>query len=193
MPVQVLRQAFFHEPEVREHAHSTRNDHGRDEPIFWHCSKLWITVKISSAGTAGSPCLNSAVFALFLISFLSLVIGNAGNAWERLGDTGRSDGETLAKFQEHPAYVAMYERFPGAVEKVEYREDGGGSIEVGAMNFENNGQLVLHMYYIYSNDVHAEVTCMNDAMDRQTHVDDLFAESFIRNTDCLDTVGDAGT
>ena len=43
------------------------------------------------------------------------------------------------------------------------------------------------------NDVHAEVTCMNDAMDRQTHVDDLLAERFIRNTDCLDTVGDAGT
>ena len=60
MPVQALRQAFFHEPEVREHARSSRNDHGRDEPIFWHCSKLWITVKISSAGTAGSPCLNSA-------------------------------------------------------------------------------------------------------------------------------------
>ena len=83
-----------------------------------------------------------SVFALFLISFLPLVIGNAGNAWERLGDTGRSDGETLAKFQEHPAYVAMYERFPGAVEKVEYHE-GGGSMEVGAMNFENNSQLVL--------------------------------------------------
>ena len=60
MPVQALRQAFFHEPEVREHARSSRNDHGRDEPIFWHCSKLWITVKISSAGTARSPCLNSA-------------------------------------------------------------------------------------------------------------------------------------
>ena len=134
-----------------------------------------------------------SVFALFLISFLPFMIGNAGNAWERLGDTGRSDGETLAKFQEHPAYVAMYERFPGAVEKVEYLEDGGGSMEVGAMNFENNGQLVLRMYYIYSNDVHAEVTCMNDAMDRQTYADDLLAERFIRNTDCLDTVGDAGT
>ena len=136
-----------------------------------------------------------SVFALFLIWSLPVVIGHTGNQWERLGntDTDRSNGETLAKFQGHPAYVAMYERFPGAVEKVEYLEDGGGSIEVGAMNFENNGQLVLHMYYIYSNDVHAEVTCMNDAMDRQTHVDDLLAERFIRNTDCLDTVGDAGT
>ena len=136
-----------------------------------------------------------SVFALFLIWSLPVVIGHTGNQWERLGntDTDRSNGKTLAKFQEHPAYVAMYERFPGAVEKVEYLEDGGGSIEVGAMNFENNGQLVLHMYYIYSNDVHAEVTCMNDAMDRQTYADDLFAESFIRNTDCLDTVGDAGT
>ena len=127
-----------------------------------------------------------SVFALFLISFLPFMIGNAGNAWERLGDTGRSDGETLAKFQEHPAYVAMYERFPGAVEKVEYHE-GGGSMEVGAMNFENNSQLVLHMY-IFSNDVHADATCMSDAKDGQTHINDLFAESFIRNTDCLDTV-----
>ena len=133
-----------------------------------------------------------SVFALFLISFLPFMIGNAGNAWERLGDTGRSDGETLAKFQEHPAYVAMYERFPGAVEKVAYHEDGGGSMEVGAMNFENNSQLVLHMY-AYSNNVSADATCINDAMDRQTHINDLFAESFIRNTDCLDTVGDAGT
>ena len=128
-----------------------------------------------------------SLFALFLISFLPFVIGNTGNEWERLGGTGRSDGETLAKFQEHPAYAAMYERFPGAVEKVEYREDGGGSMEVGAMNFENNSQLVLHMY-IFSNDVHADVTCMNDAKDGQTHINDLFAESFIRNTDCLDTV-----
>ena len=46
---------------------------------------------------------------------------------------------------------------------------------------------MLHMY-IYSNDVSADATCMNDAMGRQTHVDDLFAESFIRNTDCLDAV-----
>ena len=133
-----------------------------------------------------------SVFALFLISFLPFMIGNAGNEWERLGDTGRSDGETLAKFQEHPAYVAMYERFPGAVEKVAYHEDGGGSMEVGAMNFENNSQLVLHMY-AYSNDVGADATCINDAMGRQTHINDLFAESFIRNTDCLDAVGDAGT
>ena len=129
-----------------------------------------------------------SVFALFLISFLPFVIGNTGNEWERLGDTGRSDGVVLAKFQEHPAYMAMYERFPGAVEKVAYREDGGGSMEVGTMNFENNGQLVLHMYYVYSNDVSADVTCMNDAKGRQTHINDLFAESFIRNTNCLDTV-----
>ena len=128
-----------------------------------------------------------SVFALFLISFLPFVIGNTGNEWERLGDAGRSDVEILAEFQEHPAYMAMYERFPGAVEKVAYHEDGGGSMEVGAMNFENNSQLVLHMY-IFSNDVHADVTCMNDAKDRQTHINDLFAESFIRNTDCLDAV-----
>ena len=128
-----------------------------------------------------------SVFALFLISFLPLVIGNTGNEWERLGDAGRSDGEILAKFQEHPAYVAMYERFPGAVEKVAYHEDGGGSMEVGAMNFENNSQLVLHMY-TFSNDAHVDVTCMSDARDGQTHINGLFAESFIRNTDCLDTV-----
>ena len=128
-----------------------------------------------------------SVFALFLIWSLPVVIGHAGNQWERLGDTGRSDGEILAKFQEHPAYVAMYERFPGAVEKVAYHEDGGGSMEVGAMNFENNSQLVLHMY-IYSNDVRVDVTCTNDAKDRQTYINDLFAGSFIRNTDCLDTV-----
>ena len=128
-----------------------------------------------------------SVFALFLIWSLPVVIGHTGNQWERLGDTGRSDGEILAKFQEHPAYVAMYERFPGAVEKVAYHEDGGGSMEVGVMNFENNSQLVLHMY-IFSNDVLTDVTCMNGARDGQTHISDLFAESFIRNTDCLDAV-----
>ena len=55
-----------------------------------------------------------SVFALFLIWSLPVVIGHTGNQWERLGntDTDRSNGETLAKFQGHPAYVAMYERFP---------------------------------------------------------------------------------
>ena len=128
-----------------------------------------------------------SLFALFMVSALPGIIGSAANQWDGLGDTGKSEAELLARFQGHPAYAAMYERFPDAVEEVTYIGNGRGSMDVGAMNFENNSQLVLHMY-IFGNDVRVDVTCMNDAKDGQTHVDDLFTENFIRNTDCLDTV-----
>lgn len=69
----------------------------------------------------------TSVFALFLVSALPNIIENTANQWWMLGDAGMSEEALLAKFQEHPAYAAMYERFPDAVEVV-YRGNGAGSM-----------------------------------------------------------------
>ena len=133
-----------------------------------------------------------SLFALFMVAALPGIIKSAANQWDELGDTGKSEAELLARFQGHPAYAAMYERFPDAVEEVTYRGNGRSSMEVGAMNFESGSQLVLGMS-IYDDNVDIDVTCTSDARDGSTHIDGLFAESFIRNTDCLDAADGTGT
>ena len=133
-----------------------------------------------------------SLFALFMVAALPDIIKSAANQWDELGDTGKSEAEVLARFQGHPAYAAMYERFPDAVEEVTYRGNGRSSMDVGAMNFESGSQLVLGMS-IYNDNVDIGVTCTSDARDGSTHIDGLFAESFIRNTDCLDAADGTGT
>ena len=135
-----------------------------------------------------------SIFALFLVSALPDIIENSARQWGMLGDAGKSEEALLAMFQKHPAYAAMYERFPDAVEEFVSHENGVGSIEVGAMNFESGSQLKLHLFYHVSSDrVNVNVICMNGALDGPTHIDGLFAEDFIRNTDCLDAADGAGT
>ena len=126
-------------------------------------------------------------FILFLIAALPSIIESSVDQWERLDKNDNSEEELRIKFQEHPAYTAMYERFPDAKEEITYHGRGNGNMRVGVMNFENNHQLILDLHYnSYENKVNANAHCNTNFDRHRMNADGLFAEDFILNTNCLD-------
>ena len=131
-------------------------------------------------------------FVLFLVAALPSILDNSVREWERLDKSDTGEEELRVKFSEHPAYAAMYERYPDANEEFDYYERGDGSITVGVMNFETDAQLVLSMRYdSYRDSIRADARCSTPSDHRD--VNGLFAEDFIRATDCLEPVGGDGT
>ncbi len=85
-----------------------------------------------------------SVFTIFMLAFVPIAIDETTH---RLGLYDRVSKEVvLAKLQEHPAYVAMYERFPDAAEEFVERTNRA-SLNVGVMDFDVGNQLVLHLHY----------------------------------------------
>ena len=127
-----------------------------------------------------------SLFILFLISF----VPNMVDQWDRdlmnFDDLDRD--EALALLQEEPSYLAMHERFPDAVERFTQLDRNDGEMEVGVRNPDTGMTLVLHAYMHADVISHINVTCMDMAGDHREHVDGLFAEEFIRTTNCLDRV-----
>jgi len=132
------------------------------------------------------------LFSLLLFAVLPSIIQNAGSDWEQIVNSGyQSDEKLLAIFESHPAYIAMYETYPDAKQELNSRGRGNGILQVGIMNFETNNQLVLEMYHDKRNDsinVNARCHTMND--ERNLYADGLFTEDFIKNTNCLDIIGE---
>lgn len=125
-------------------------------------------------------------FVLFMIAALPGIIQNSIQQWEQLDNQSKSEVELKSKFQKHAAYQAMYERFPDAKEEITYHGGGNGNMRVGVMNFETNKQLILDMYYnMYEDRVTANVNCIGNNSEG-INTDTLFAEDFIKNTNCLD-------
>ena len=130
-------------------------------------------------------------FTLFLVAALPSILENSVDQWERLDKSNNSEEELRAKFVEHPSYMAMYERFPDAKEEISYHGRGNGNMKVGIMNFENNNQLILDLYYNdYEDKVNANAYCNTNSDRNRMNADGLFAEDFIRNTDCLEVKDD---
>lgn len=130
-------------------------------------------------------------FILFLVAALPSILENSIDQWERLDKSDNSEEELRAKFVEHPSYKAMYERFPDAKEEISYHGRGNGNMKVGVMNFESNNQLILDLYYNdYEDKVNANAYCNTSSDRNRMHADGLFAEDFIRNTNCLELKGD---
>ena len=119
------------------------------------------------------------MFILFLISFVP-------HLWDErnLGSLDRE--EALALLQADPAYVAMYERFPEAVERFTHSERNNGEMEVGVRNPDTAMSLVLRMYTYAVGISHITVTCEYGAGGHEESVDGLFAVEFIKTTDCLE-------
>ena len=131
-------------------------------------------------------------FVLFLVAALPGILDSSVREWERLDKSGTGEEELRVKFSEHPAYAAMYERYPDANEEFDYYGRGDGSMTVGVMNFETDAQLTLSMYYDRHRDsIRADTRCSTPSDHRD--IDGLFAEDFIRATDCLEPVGGDGT
>lgn len=95
----------------------------------------------------------------------------------------RTDGELLEMFTAHPAYSAMYERFPGAAEEFEAYGRGEGSLRVGVIDSESGTQLILYMN-VHGRNVYVSVECI-DIEEPRVVVDGLFAVEYIGITDCL--------
>ena len=124
------------------------------------------------------------LFTLLLISVVPMLV-----QYSYLGDlVARTDGEFLEMFAAHPAYSAMYERFPDASEELEAHGRGDGSLRVGAMDFESGTQLILYLH-MHRDIVSARVECMSGNEDSRMFVDGLFAVEYIRTTDCLEPAG----
>lgn len=131
--------------------------------------------------------IGMTVFVLFLVSGLPYILEQSINNWERLDRSDASEEEIRAKFAEHPSYVAMYERFPDAREEFSYREGDNGMMSVGVMNFDNGNRLMLNMYYNAHDDrINVSADCNADSDSHRQIADGLFAEDFIRNTNCLE-------
>jgi hypothetical protein len=131
------------------------------------------------------------LFVLFLYAAIPGIIQSSTSQWEQLENNRKSESELKAKFQKHPAYFAMYERFPDAKEEFLYQGGGNGNMRVGIMNYETNKQMILEMYYNnYEDRINASVSCMGNNSE-STYADSLFAEDFIKNTNCLEIVSDS--
>ena len=123
--------------------------------------------------------ISISMFILFLISFVPH-LGDERN----LGSLDHE--EALALLQADPAYVAMYERFPEAVERFTHSERNNGEMEVGVRNPDTAMSLVLRMYTYAAGISHITVTCEDGAGGHEESVDGLFAVEFIKITDCLE-------
>ena len=139
--------------------------------------------------------IGMTVFVLFLISVLPYILEYSIDEWERLDRDDASEEEELrVKFAEHPAYVAMYERFPDAKEEYSYLGGNDGWMIVGVMNFDSGNQLVLHMYHDnYENKVNINAYCNARSDSDRQDTEGLFVEDFIRNTNCLELKDDASS
>ncbi len=96
---------------------------------------------------------------------------------------------TAGRWKSQPAYVAMYERFPEAVERFTHSEHNSGEMEVGIRNPDTAMSLILRMYAYGDGISHMAVTCENRTTDHEEFVDGLFAVEFIKTTDCLERNG----
>ncbi len=128
-----------------------------------------------------------SLFTLLLFVSIPFLLEHPLEQWQKIGDDkDSSKSELQAKFQGHPAYKLMYERFPDAKEEMSYYGEKSGRMRVGVMNFDTNNYLVLHLNYRSHEDlVEAHVECMNISDVTSETVDSLFAEEFIQNTGCL--------
>lgn len=127
------------------------------------------------------------LFGLLLFSILPHILDNSFDDWNRLFVADLSEEETLEKFQQHPAYLAMYERFPDASQQVTFDKYFDGHMEIGAMNSSNGHQLILDMRYVeHEQRIRTHLYC-NTLTDTQNFAtNDLFVADEIKNTDCLD-------
>ena len=134
--------------------------------------------------------IGMTVFALFLFSILPFIIENSWEEWKRLDRSDRAQDEVYSEMTTHPAYLAMYEVYPDAKEEFVYRDRGDANLQVGVMSFDTQNQLILEMHYSdYDGRTDAYVYCNVGEDRRKMSADGLFAEDFIRNTDCLGATG----
>ena len=156
------------------------------KPFISNNSREMVMERLSKIAVYMGMGMGMTLFALLLVSVLPNIYQNSVHEWESLDEGFISEEDARAMFEEHSAYVAMYERFPDASEKFSYN-GRNAEMMVGKMNFENNHSLTLDLYYSHNREnVRASVHCSIPDGPHNKSANDLFAEDFIRDTDCLD-------
>lgn len=124
------------------------------------------------------------LFTLFLLMLVPMVVMSS-DPWMMNIDT-RSNEELMEVFAEHPAYLAIYERFPDAKEEFEGNTNtGGGSLRVGVANLETGAQLILHLS-THQHNMHAHAECIQGNEGPIVSIDSLFVAEYISSTACIE-------
>lgn len=126
-----------------------------------------------------------SVAVIMCVLFLLLLIPVLSDTWNRDPYGQPVDEEkALANIRGDPAYIAMYERYPDAAERVR-NEFNQMEMEVGVMNQETGNQLILRGYAHTDIVYTMTVACHDVTGEHEDYVDDLFAAEYIRTTDCV--------
>lgn len=98
-----------------------------------------------------------------------------------------SEEELLVLFESQPAYIAMYEKYPDAQQKLDTYIDGDAELRVGKINFKTNIELVLVMDYGERDRmVWIKIECSNTINGYKSFSAGLFADDYIRNGKCFE-------
>lgn len=130
-----------------------------------------------------------SIFVLFVISIMPHIMNQIQNNWEDVLP-GKSDEELKILFYETQSYQAFVQKFPENGEWLDFYGNGGGRLEVTAMNFESLNTMRLELYHDRSTAfVREEINCYNQADDRNYHIRGSLAAQFIEKIPCLDGPG----
>ena len=130
-----------------------------------------------------------SIFVLFVISIMPHIMNQIQNNWDDV-IPGKSDEELKALFYETRSYQAFVQKFPDNGEWLDFYGNGGGRLEVTAMNFESLNTMRLELYYDRPTEsVREEINCYNQADDRNYHIRGSLTAQFIEKIPCLDGPG----
>lgn len=103
-----------------------------------------------------------SIFILFVISIMPHIVNQIENQWDDVLP-GKSDEELKAMFYETESYNAFINKYPENGEYFDSYGNGGGRLEINAMNFESYQTLRLELEYPKRNDsVREYVECYSN-------------------------------
>lgn len=131
----------------------------------------------------------SSVFVLVLISILPHVVDTLQNNWDDILP-GKSDEDIKSIFYETKSYKTFVNKYPENGKYYDSYGNGYGSLKVTSMNFDSYNTLKLELHYDRRTDsVKEEVTCYNQADNRNYRIKGTLTTQFIEKIDCLNGPG----
>lgn len=123
---------------------------------------------------------------MFLYSVIPDMIEYDGDQWDRILNNNEIEDEFLEMFESHKSYLAMYEKYPNAIQEYISYGRGEGHLNVAVMDYETNNRLTLNLsFYSQNNNIQSTVTCYNAVDDNTQYIESPLDETYIRNGNCL--------
>ncbi|MDH5463468.1 MAG: hypothetical protein OEW49_04085 [Nitrosopumilus sp.] len=130
-----------------------------------------------------------SIFVLFVISIMPHIMNQIENNWDDV-IPGKSNEELKAMFYETESYKTFVSKYPENGEYFDSYGNGGGRLEVTAMNFESYNTLRLELdYNKRTESIREEANCYNQIDERNYHIRGTLATQFIEKIPCLDGPG----